>query len=147
MMVVSPQTWICPISGIELYLGLGLSLSFTNVFIGKPQSWFHQAPPIHQQRASQSKNVSLCILRIRETCAIYKQWRRQRQHRNICSRKSFYGNEPKDRVTQASVSWPPICDLVTSLTWEKYQHEKQKLIHTADTYIHLRTRLPSAVHK
>lgn len=143
-MVASPQN--------VLYLGLNSivwallypSRMFSSV---NPRADFTRPLPSAKSRTIQECHpASLHPQDQRKKCAIYKQWRRQRQHRNICSRKSFYGNEPTDRVTQESVSWPHICDLVTSLTWEKYQHEKQKLIHTADTYIHLWTTLLSAVH-
>lgn len=138
-MVAFPQNCICPISMIELYC-LGCTLSFRNVFISKPQSRFHPAPPIGTEPHRPGMSYSISASSGSEKSVSSNIMTTGTGDTGTCAAAKV-----SMAVNRHIVSWPPMCDLVSSLTWEKYQHEKQK--HTADTDIHLLATLPSAVQK
>lgn len=94
------------------------------------QECFHQQTPepippgpSHRHRATPSRNVIqyLCILRIREKSVSSNIMTTDTGDTVTCAGATVCMAVIQHiGVTQESVSWPPICDLVSSLTWEKY---------------------------
>lgn len=140
---ISPKLYLSYICDWALLFGLYSIL----------QECFHQQTPepippgpSHRHRAAPSRNVIqyLCILRIREKSVSSNIMTTDTGDTVTCAGATVCMAVIQHiGVTQESVSWPPICDLVSSLMWEKYQ----KLVHTADTDIHFLATLPSAVQK
>lgn len=143
---ISPKLYLSYIYDWALLFGLYSIL----------QECFHQQTPepvppgpSHRHRVAPSRNVIqyLCILRIRKKCVIENHDYRHKWHRNMSSHKRFYGTE--------STYWgcTSVCKLTTHLwpSFKPYVREistsEEKLIHTADTDIHLFETLPSAVQK